>query len=148
MTNSNRALPSGLTEAANPLVHVRLEPAFPRTPEAAMAADSYELIAPLDPDGHLDAAAWFDHRSACRAGPCGPGMGDEQGRLIYTCKRRWMLLTAPDGPVLYLATHRFVEGGTVVLAASDGTIRPFRVAHLQPLPASGQRHGGARHGIR
>ncbi|WP_343713176.1 hypothetical protein [Inquilinus sp.] len=147
MTNPSRAIPRGLTEAANPLVHIRIEPAFPRKPASAMTADSYELIAPLDPDGHLDAAAWFDHRNACRAGPCGPGKGDERGRLIYTCKRRWMLLTAPDGPVLHLASHRFVERGTVVLAASDGTFRPFRVARLQPLQPSGPQLRRTRHGV-
>lgn len=148
MTSPNHATPPGPRETYNPLVHIRLEPAFPDKPAAAMAADSYELIAPLDPDGHLDAASWFEHRTACRAGPCGPGNADEQGRLIYTCKRRWMLVTAPDGPVLYLASHRFIEGGTVVLAASDGTIRPFRVVHLRTLPDSASRREGARHGIR
>ena len=147
MTTSSRAMPSGLTEAASPLVRIRLEPAVPQTRASAMTADSYELIAPLDPDGHLDAAVWFDHRSACRAGPSRPGAGDEQGRLIYTCKRRWMLLTAHDGPVLHLASHRFVDGGTVVLAASDGTIRPFRVAQLQPLQPSGSQPRRARHGV-
>jgi hypothetical protein len=140
-------MPRGLRETTNPLTHIRIEPAFPQKPPPAMVVDGYELIAPLDPDGYLDAAAWFDHRSACRAGPCGPGLGDDQGRLIYTCKRRWMLLTASDGPVLHLASHRFIEGGTVVLAAADGTIGPFRVARLQPLRPSGLQLSGARHGV-
>jgi len=136
MADPSPSAPCGTKTTSGPLARIRLEP--PPFPNAGPApADcGYELIAPLDPDGYLDTESWLDHRAACHARPFGSGMGSEQDRLIYTCKRRWILLTASDGRVRHIATHRFVEGGSIVVAESDGTTRSFRVARLQPLMTS------------
>jgi hypothetical protein len=122
-------------ETSAPLSQIRLELAS--TPDTAPSAEcGYDLIAPLDPDGYLDAGIWFDHRTECHVRHFGSGAADEQGRLIHTCKRRWILHAIADGSLWHIGTHRFVEGGTIVVAASDGVARPFRVVRLQPLPVA------------
>ncbi|HEY9344563.1 MAG TPA: hypothetical protein VIQ53_04575, partial [Inquilinus sp.] len=53
------------TVHAKSLARIRMELA--RTPDAPEGARDcgYELIAPLDPDGYLDAEAWRARRGEC-----------------------------------------------------------------------------------
>jgi hypothetical protein len=97
----------------------------------------YELVAPLDSKGHLDAEAWRKARSACLVRRFAPGADDESGELIRTRGGKWVFSYAPgeedDEPVFRLSEHRFVQGEYVSVTEHDGTTRPFRVTSVLPL---------------
>ncbi|WP_245578882.1 hypothetical protein [Inquilinus limosus] len=125
---------------AKSLARIRMELA--RTPDAPEGARDcgYELIAPLDPDGHLDADAWRERRAECTVRRFWSGTDDEHGRLIHTRDRRWAFSYAPgeddDEPIWRLDTHRFVEGEYVSVTEHDGVTRPFRIVRVRPWPAA------------
>ena len=103
----------------------------------------YELVAPLDPSGHLDAEAWQEAKALCTVRRFSPSSEDEHGRLIHTRHREWAFSYAPgeedDEPIFRLADHRFVAGEYVSITEHDGVMRPFRVASVRNAPASGAR---------
>ncbi|MDR6288184.1 hypothetical protein E9232_000683 [Inquilinus ginsengisoli] len=127
-------------ESKMSLSRVRMELA--RTPEAPAGAPDcgYELIAPLDPDGHLNPDAWRAQRAECTVRRFWQGTDDEHGQLIHTRQRRWAFSYAPgeddDEPIWRLDTHRFVEGEYVSVTEHDGVTRPFRVVRVRPWPAA------------
>lgn len=122
------------------LSRVRLELA--RTPETPAGAPDcgYELVAPLDLDGHLNPDAWRSRRNECTVRRFWHGTDDEHGQLVHTRRRRWAFSYAPgeddDEPVWRLDTHRFVEGEYVSVTEHDGVTRPFRVVRVRPWPAT------------
>jgi len=51
--------------------------------------EGYDLLAPLDPEGRLDAAEWKAHQSACRVRHFRPGEEDRIGRLRRKPGGQW-----------------------------------------------------------
>ena len=47
------------------------------------AAFGYDIIAPLNDEGHLDAAMWKAHRAACTVRRFRPGEDDRFGMLVH-----------------------------------------------------------------
>lgn len=51
---------------------------------------------------------------------------------------RWAISYLPgpddDEPIHRLEDHRFVEGQYVSIREADGTVRPFVVVHVRPVP--------------
>ena len=125
---------------AKSLARIRMELA--RTPDAPEGARDcgYELIAPLDPDGHLDAEAWRARRSECSVRRFWAGSDDEHGRLIHIRDHRWAFSYAAgdddDEPIWRLDNHRFVEGEYISITEHDGVTRPFRIVRVRPWPAA------------
>ena len=121
--------------AAFGLKHIRLELA--RTPDFpnGSAAHGYELVAPLDPKGHLDTAVWRSSKAACTVRRFWAGEDDEHGTLVHT-RGGWAFSYAPgeddDEPVYRLDRHRFVVGEYVTVTEHDGIARPFRVVEVAP----------------
>lgn len=121
--------------AASTFRRIRLELA--RTPEfpEGSAQHGYELVAPLDAKGHLDAAAWRASKGACTVRRFWRGEADEHGTLVHT-RGGWAFSYAPgeddDEPVFRLDRHLFVPGEYVTVTEHDGNARPFRVAEVGP----------------
>ena len=128
------------TARSKSLARIRMELA--RTPDAPEGARDcgYELIAPLDLDGHLDAEAWQAHRSECSVRRFWSGFEDEHGHLIHLRDHRWAFSYAPgeddDEPIWRLDSHRFVEGEYVSVTEHNGVTRPFRIVRVRPWPAA------------
>jgi hypothetical protein len=113
---------------------IRLELA--RTPEFPEGNPEcgYEMVLPLDKDGHLDATEWRCHREACTVRRFWQHEKDEHGLLIHTRYRTWAFSYAPgegdDEPLFRLDSHRLQPAEYVSVTEHDGVTRPFRVVSI------------------
>lgn len=120
-----------------PLKRIRLELA--RTTEFPEGSPDhgYELVAPLDVDGHLDIDEWRSATKDCRVRRFWLGEDDEIGHLVHTRHRAWAFSYAPgeddDEPVFRLERHLFRIGEYVSVTEHDGVTRPFRVVSVEAL---------------
>ncbi|MHB2210839.1 hypothetical protein [Methylobacterium sp. CM6257] len=104
------------------------------------AGRGYEIVAPLGPDGHLDAALWREARDRCRVRRFWTGEPDRHGRLVHRAGGEggatWLIdyddrTTDDDEPGYRLGTHAFVEGEYVsIREADDATYHTFLVARV------------------
>lgn len=99
----------------------------------------YDILAPLDAAGKLDAALWHSKRDHCRVRRFWTGEPDRYGRLIHRAGGRngatWLIdyddrITEDDEPGFRLDTHRFIEGEYVSLRDAGGLMCPFKVARV------------------
>ena len=121
--------------AASSLKLIRLELArHPDFPQGS-ASRGYELQAPLNPDGHLDADAWRKIRRRCTVRRFWPGEPDRMGELRHTRRRTWAFSYAPgeeDDESLYrLEGHVFAPGEYVTVAEPRGAPHTFRVVNVR-----------------
>ena len=118
------------------LQQIRLELA--RTPDFPEGSPDrgYEFIAPLTPDGHIDAKAWKDVKDRCEvtrfwAGEFETGLLRHVGggwRFDYAAQD-----DADDEPFFKLDRHALTPGAYVSITEHDGVQRPFRVASVLPV---------------
>ena len=103
------------------------------------AQHGYELIAPLDGDGHLDAKAWHAHRDQCRVVRFWGDEEHEIGRLVHKPggqeHARWVFDYDPkdtddDESGYRLGSHRFAPGEYVTIHG-HGDDHTFRVVSVQ-----------------
>ena len=110
---------------------VRLELARTREFPDGSPDHGYELIAPLDDNGHFDAAAWRQHRARCKVRRFWNDQPEQTGELVHTSGGRWVFSYAPgeddDEPIFRFDRHRFVPGEYVSITEHDGVTRPFKV---------------------
>ena len=98
----------------------------------------YEFIAPLTPEGHLDASEWEKQKSHCGVRSFRPGLADRHG-LLRRVGRGWRFDYDPRGgiddePFFRLDRHVIAPGLYVTVTEADGRQRPFRIASVTPLP--------------
>ena len=123
------------------LSSIRLELARDREFPEGSARHGYELIAPLDAEGHLDAAAWRAARDRCKVRRFWVGAEDEIGHLVHH-GAGWAFHydiagdAETDEPGYRLGSHLFRAGEYVSVREQDGTQRTFRVAAVRPAPAT------------
>lgn len=114
----------------------------PEHPEGS-AGRGYEIVAPLGPDGHLDAALWREARDLCRVRRFWTGEPDRHARLVHRAGgdhgATWLIDYADwtnedDEPGYHLGTHAFVEGEYIsIREAGDEIFRPFKVTRVRPM---------------
>jgi hypothetical protein len=102
-------------------------------------------VAPLGPDGRLDAALWREIRDHCRVRRFWIGERDRHGRLVHRAGGEggatWLIdyddrTDEDDETGYHLGMHAFVEGEYVSIRdAGDETERTFRVAHVSHVEA-------------
>ncbi len=114
------------------LKHIRLELARDRDFPDGSRARGYEFIAPLDDEGHLDAAGWRAERDRCRVKRFWEGQPSELGRLVHKRGGTWAFDYDPsqesdDEPGFKLDKHRFAPGEYVSFREHDGVTRTFRI---------------------
>lgn len=118
---------------------IRLELARDAEFPDGSARHGYELVAPLDAAGHIDAGAWRTSRSRCRVRRFWPGEDDEIGHLVHH-GGGWAFHydiagdAATDEPGWRLGSHAFRPGEYVSVREQDGSLRTFRVASVRPAP--------------
>jgi hypothetical protein len=126
----NTALPANFRR-------IRLELAREAGHPEGEAGIAYILVAPLDDNGHIDAAAWKQHREACRIARLRPGKDNDLGHLEHRPGGSWAFHydISGDAPVEvghHFENQRFVAGEYVSIN-EEGGIHTFRVATVQYL---------------
>jgi hypothetical protein len=100
----------------------------------------YEILAPLDGDGRLDAEAWSARRKECRVRRFRPGEPDGHGVLMHRAGgaegATWTIdynaERADDDEVGYrLGSHSFKLGDYVSIRDEDGDMQTFRVTDVR-----------------
>lgn len=96
----------------------------------------YEILAPLDAEGKLDAVEWKHRKRSCRVRRFWAGEPARQGILIHRAGgpggATWLIdyddSTETDDEAGYrLGSHRFVKGEYVSVKDEDGTMHTFRI---------------------
>ena len=115
------------------LSRIRLELARTKDKPEGDPSHGYEFVAPLRPDGHIDAEAWKKARGRCRVRHFSPGREEMNGHLIHTKGRRWAFHydesrePEEDEPGWRFDSHVFATGEYVSITEHDGVTRPFKV---------------------
>lgn len=120
------------------LKYVRLELA--RDPEFPIGSRDrgYELVAPLDADGHLNVREWRANRDRCRVKRLWPGEASPIGHLVHKSGGDWAFDYDPersddDEAGFKLDKHKLVPGEYVSFRESDGELRTFYVVTVSDL---------------
>ncbi|MEK9969426.1 MAG: hypothetical protein VW600_09835 [Ferrovibrio sp.] len=120
-----------------PLFHVRLELAREKDHPEGSTRHGYDIVLPLKPDGHLDAAEWKAKRASCNVHRFWHGEDDQHGELIHTRRGQWALSydpsTAEDDESLFrMDSHQIRQGEYLSLSGPDGQRHTFRIATVTP----------------
>ncbi|MDJ1159939.1 hypothetical protein QNA08_17125 [Chelatococcus sp. SYSU_G07232] len=103
------------------------------------ARHGYEILAPLDAEGHLDVEAWKAHRDACRVKRFWAGEKTEIGHLVHRPGGRggstWIFdydsAALDDDEAGYrLGAHVFAPGEYVSVRDEDGDMHTFKVVSV------------------
>lgn len=126
----NTALPSSFRQ-------IRLELARESGHPEGESDIAYILVAPLDDDGHIDAAVWKNHREACRVARLRPRRSNELGHLVHRAGGSWAFhydISGHTGEEVghHFDSQRFVAGEYVSIN-EEGRIHTFRVVSVQRL---------------
>lgn len=119
-------------------ISLRLVPS-PRH-KAGCEDDGFEIVAPLDGDGRLDAAGLAGKESLCRVERFAPGEPRRYGGLVHrgaSGRRRaaWEFDHEIGGELDAggLADARFAMDAVVALRNRQGETRRYRVVRLEPV---------------
>lgn len=120
-----------------PLKRIRLELARDHDHPNGSSEHGYDFIAPLDAEGHLDAAEWRQHRDRCRVKRFWAHAPDEIGRLVHK-RNTWAFDYNPksdtdDEPGFKFDRHRFVPGEYVSITEHDRVQRAFHIRSVVDL---------------
>ncbi len=129
-------------------ISLRLAP----TPEQPRGCDDcgYEITAPLDRRGYLDATELRSRHGHCRVARFAPGEAHRYGLLVYRAGRNgrgmWAIDydTSPchdDEDAYALDEFCFEVGERVHMRDGHGAFQPFRVVRVVPLIGRDPRHG-------
>src|SRR5581483_7692462 len=119
------------------LKRIRLQLARSKDFPAGSARHGYEFVAPLDPQGHIDAHLWQQYRDRCVVRRFWEGEDDQSGHLIHKPggaeHARWVFDYDPDAEDddeagYRFGAHRFAPGEYVSIRGEDGELHTFQVA--------------------
>jgi len=117
-------------------LHLARNPEFP----GGSAQHSYEIVAPLDADGHLDGRAWDREREFCAVRRVWAGEPDRLGQLLHRAGgaggATWIIdyddASLEDDERGYrFDRHIFVPGEYVTLSDPHGA-PTFRIIDVEP----------------
>lgn len=117
---------------------IRLELARDKETPEGSARRGYLFHAPLDREGHLDAAAWRELAPFCNVTRFWDGEESELGTLVRHADGQWVFDYDPedeadDEPGFRFGAHVFREGEYVSIREHDGRERTFRVASVDKI---------------
>lgn len=133
-SKSEKAGPPAAALSRIVLHHAR-GPAFPE----GSSRHGYEIVAPLDREGHFDVAAWNGLREKCLARRFWGNEAELVGRLVHHAGgaggATWLLDYDPkadtdDEAGFRLDSHRFVPGEYVTISDNAGRQHTFVVAEV------------------
>ncbi len=123
------------------LKRIRLQLARSKEFPSGSARHGYEIVAPLDDQGHIDAEEWNRQRAACQVRRFWGAEGDEIGHLVHKPggaeHARWMLhyggVSDWDEEAGYrFGAHKFSVGEYVSIRGHDDELHTFVVAATEP----------------
>jgi hypothetical protein len=113
---------------------IRLELAREPGHPAGEATHGYDILAPLDADGRLDAETWKKHKESCRVRRFRRDELDMIGRLGRKPGGSWFFDyeegDRDDEPGFRFGDERFVVGEYVSIREQDGKMHTFRVVSV------------------
>ena len=94
----------------------------------------YSLVAPLTPDGHLDAAAYAKAKTACAVRRYAPDEDPSDGKLVRV-GQLWYFdydnaEDTGEEPGFRLGQHRFAVGEYVSITDEDGRLLTYKVTDV------------------
>lgn len=115
------------------LKKIRLELARTKEFPNGSRAHGYEIVAPLNGEGHLDADEWRHQREHCRVRRFWGPEDEELGHLVHRPGGSWVFHYDIDGDAssddagYRFSAERFVPGEYVSIREQDDQMRTFRV---------------------
>jgi hypothetical protein len=110
----------------------------------------YEIIAPIDASGHLDAREWRTVRAQCRVARFWRDEGERRGMLLHRAGgangATWLIKydgQTPEEKGVHLETHRFAEGEYLSLRDEDGRLKTLKITRIRAVAASDEVHSAA-----
>lgn len=106
------------------------------------ARDGYDIIAPVDAEGHLDAAAWRSERERCRVRRFRAGEPDRHGWLVHRSGgaggAHWQIdyddaSSDDDESAFKLDRHLIAVGEYLSIRGADEAFEPFRIVAIHTL---------------
>ena len=99
---------------------------------------TYEFVAPLTDDGHLDEQAWDSCRDRCTVRRFWAAESEERGHLVRRGSR-WLFhyegMEAGEGePVFKFDRHSFRPGDYLAVTEHDGRQQPFKIVSVADVP--------------
>lgn len=114
--------------------HVRLLLAREKGHPDGDREEGYDILVPLETEGHLDPAEWKKHQDVCRVRHFRHGADDRIGRLRRKPGGQWYFDYAEgdrdDEVGFRLGEERFVTG-EYVSVSSGGTMHTYQVARVE-----------------
>ncbi|MDQ0469827.1 hypothetical protein [Labrys wisconsinensis] len=115
-----------------------------RAPDHPDGSDriGYELLAPLDGDGHLDPIGWQQVRALCHVRRFAPDEPERGGLLVHrpggTGGATWLIdfgrgAAGDDESGHRLETHVFRKGECISIGNARRRLRTFRIVDVQPV---------------
>ena len=127
------------------LYHLTLHLARSKSYPEGSSKFGYEITAPLDASGMLDAAEWKEKRALCRVRRFWGGETDRHGYLIHrpggSGGATWAIDYDPkraidDEAGYRLNKHRFAVGEYVSIQDEDEELHTFQVVEARPIRTS------------
>ncbi len=121
------------------MMRVRLELARDHDFPSGSPKRGYDFAAPLDGDGHIDAAEWKANREACRVVRFWEGAPNEIGHLVRKPGGSWAFHYDINGDPdddesgYRFGTHAFKPGEYVSIKEHDDQLRTFHVVSVRDL---------------
>lgn len=125
----------------HPLHRILLNLARSKEHPDGSARHGYDIVAPLDSHGRLDASAWREARAACRVRRFWAGEKEEIGHLVHrpggaggaTWTFDYNPAASDDDEAGYrLGEHVFAPGEYVSVRDEDGVTHTFKVVSVTP----------------
>jgi hypothetical protein len=135
---------AGETAVTRPyaLKHIRLQLARSKEFPSGSERRGYDIVAPLDAHGHIDAESWRAHQKECRVRRFWDDEEDATGLLVHKPggaeHARWMFDYGAGGSDddeagYRLGVHTFAPGEYVSIGDHGGELHTFKVASVEPL---------------
>jgi hypothetical protein len=126
---------------AHVLKHIRMQLARSKEFPNGSSRRGYDLIVPLDKEGHIDPELWHSHRDACRVRRFWEDEDDAVGHLVHKPggaeHAQWTFeydRTAEDEEAGYrFGLHAFQPGEYVSIRNEDGELHTFVVTSVVPV---------------
>jgi hypothetical protein len=122
------------------LKRIRLNLARSKEFPLGSARHGYEFVAPLSPDGRIDARLWRKYREHCGVRRFWQGEDEEIGRLVHKSggadHARWIFdydaSAVDDDEAGYrFGDHAFRPGEYVSIRGEDGEMHTFQVVSVE-----------------
>jgi hypothetical protein len=115
------------------LSFIRLELAREKDHPEGSPHHGYEIIAPLDANGHLNSEAWKQNRRKCTVRRFWQNEPDQLGEFVHTAKGHWAISYDPktdldDEPIYRLDRHVILPGEYISISEPNQKQHTFRVA--------------------